>query len=88
MNLKQRINLCKQLAFRCFSVLFVSFPDLKQEIMKKLTLSLVCLFFVFLLSCTEDETIEEQVYKQEIQNLDSWASGEEGYDGTDNEKDQ
>ena len=46
--------------------------------MKKLTLSLVILFFTLLVSCTDDETIEEQVYKQEIPNLNIWASGEEG----------
>ena len=46
--------------------------------MKKLTLSLIILFFALLVSCTDDETIEEQVYKQEIPNLNIWASGEEG----------
>ena len=46
--------------------------------MKKLTLSLICLFFAMCLSCTDDETIEEQVYKQENLNLKIWASGEEG----------
>jgi len=56
--------------------------------MKKLTLSLIILFFALLVSCTDDETIEEQVYKQEIPNLNIWASGEEGHDGTDNVKDQ
>ena len=68
----------KQLADRCFAVLFVSFPEPKQEIMKKLTLSLIILFFAMLISCTDDETIEEQVYKQEIPNPEIWASGEEG----------
>ena len=67
---------------------FVSFPKQKREIMKKLTLTLIFLFFVSLLSCTEDETIEAQVYEQQNLNPDTWASGEEGYDGTDNEKDQ
>ena len=56
--------------------------------MKKLILSLICVFSVLLLSCTDDETIEEEVYKQENLNFDTWASGEEGYDGTDNVKDQ
>ncbi len=56
--------------------------------MKKLTLSLFCLLFAMLFSCTDDETIEEQVYKQEYHHLEIWASGEEGYDGTDNVKDQ
>ncbi len=46
--------------------------------MKKLTLTLICLFSVLLLSCTDDETIEEEVYKQENLNFDIWASGEEG----------
>jgi len=78
----------KQLTDRSFAVLFVSFPEQNQEIMKKLTLSLIILFFALLVSCTDDETIEEQVYKQEIPNLNIWASGEEGYDGTDNVKDQ
>lgn len=55
--------------------------------MKKLILSLICLLFVLLLSCTDDETIEEHVYKQEHLNFNTWASGEEGYDGTDNAKD-
>ena len=79
---------CKQLVDRRFALLFVSFPDQKQEIMKKLTLSLFCLLFAMLFSCTDDETIEEQVYKQELPHLEIWASGEEGYDGTDNVKDQ
>ena len=57
---------------------FVSFPKLKQEIMKKLTLSLIFLFFVSLLACTEDETIEAQVYEQQNLNSDTWSSGEEG----------
>jgi hypothetical protein len=78
----------KQLTDRSFAVLFVSFPEQNQEIMKKLTLSLVILFFALLVSCTDDETIEEQVYKQEIPSPEIWASGEEGYDGTDNVKDQ
>jgi len=68
----------KQLTDRSFAVLFVSFPEQNQEIMKKLTLSLIILFFALLVSCTDDETIEEQVYKQEIPNLNIWASGEEG----------
>ena len=67
---------------------FVSFPKQKREIMKKLTLTLIFLFFVSLLSCTEDETIEAQVYEQQNLNSDTWSSGEEGYDGLDNEKDQ
>ena len=57
---------------------FVSFPKLKQEIMKKLTLSLIFLLFVSLLACTEDETIEAQVYERQNLNPDTWASGEEG----------
>lgn len=68
----------KQLTDRCFAVLFVSFPEQKQEIMKKLTLSLIILFFGLLVSCTDDETVEEQVYKQEIPNFEISASGEEG----------
>ena len=78
----------KQLEDRRFPNIFVTFPEQKQEIMKKLTLTLICLFSVLLLSCTDDETIEEEVYKQENLNFDIWASGEEGYDGTDNVKDQ
>jgi hypothetical protein len=55
--------------------------------MKKLTVSLLCLSFVLMFACTEDETIEKHVYQQENLNLDTWSSGEEGHDGTDNEKD-
>ena len=46
--------------------------------MKKLIVSLLSLFFVLLLSCTEDETVEEYVYQQENPELSTWSSGEEG----------
>ena len=78
---------CKQLEVRRFPDIFVSFTEQNKENMKKLTSSLICLFFVLFLSCTDDETIEEQVYQQQIQNFNTWASGEEGYDGTDDVKD-
>ena len=68
----------KLLENRRFPNNFVTFPEQKQEIMKKLILSLICVFSVLLLSCTDDETIEEEVYKQENLNFDTWASGEEG----------
>lgn len=55
--------------------------------MKEFTLLLAVFLLISVVSCTEDETIEEQVFKQEILNPNNSASGEEGYDGTDDEKD-
>jgi hypothetical protein len=68
----------KPLENRRFYNIFVTFPEQKQEIMKKLIVSLLCVLSVFLLSCTDDETIEEEVYKQDNLRFDTWASGEEG----------
>lgn len=46
--------------------------------MKKLTLLLACFILTSVIGCTEDETIEEQVFKQELLNPNNSASGEEG----------
>lgn len=56
--------------------------------MKKL--ALFTSFFIILLfaCCSEDETIEEQVFKQENLSSEVAFSGEEGHDGTDDIKDQ
>jgi hypothetical protein len=55
--------------------------------MKEFSLLLAVFLLISVMSCTEDETIEEQVFKQEMLNPNNSASGEEGYDGTDDEKD-
>lgn len=56
--------------------------------MKRLTLFAMALALFGLAGCTEDETIEEQVYLQDTIELKKAFSGEEGYDDTDDEKDQ
>ena len=56
--------------------------------MKRSTLLLAVTVLFAFASCTEDETIEEQVYIQDTIESDMSFSGEEGYDGTDDEKDQ
>jgi hypothetical protein len=58
-----------------FLYLFLNF---NQDAMKKLSLVLACFFLTLGLSCTEDETIEEQIFKQENLNPVYSASGEEG----------
>ena len=60
---------------------------LNQYTMKEFTLLIAIFLLIAVMSCTEDDTIEEQVFKQEILNSNNSASGEEGYDGTDDEKD-
>ena len=46
--------------------------------MKKLNALLACLILILSIGCTDDETIEEQVFKQENLNPIHSASGEEG----------
>ena len=55
--------------------------------MKILNVLLACLVMILSIGCTDDETIEKQVFKQENLNPIHSASGEEGYDDTDDEKD-
>ena len=56
--------------------------------MKRSTLFFAVIILFAFARCTEDETIEEQVYIQDTIETDMAFSGEEGYDGADDEKDQ
>ena len=59
-----------------------------KDTMKRSTLLFAAIVLFAFASCTEDETIEELVYIQDTIESDMSFSGEEGYDGTDDEKDQ
>ena len=56
--------------------------------MKKFTLLFACFSLLLLARCTEDETIEEQIYARDTIIAKAAFSGEEGYDDTDDIKDQ
>ena len=73
---------------KCSRLLFVSYAEKNKDTMKRSTLLFAAIVLFAFASCTEDETIEEQVYIQDTIELKMSFSGEEGYDGTDDEKDQ